>query len=239
MLAFWNDFGSMLNMKVLNYIIILFPILVFAQQPTVEPDTTTVEYYYIEGDSVPQKLIELDEVLILNKLNFASKEDKVKYLILKRKTLKVYPYAKLAADRLVALTERLASLKKKSEKKRYTKIIQNYIENEFSAELKKLTRTEGQILVKLVHRQTGLTTFDLVKELRSGWRAFWYNNTAKLFDISLKREFDPVHVKEDFLIEDILERAFQNRQLERQKPAIDFDYYELAEKWTGIKTKSN
>ena len=239
MLAFWNDFGSMLNMKVLNYIIILFPILVFAQQPTVEPDTTTVEYYYIEGDSVPQKLIELDEVLILNKLNFASKEDKVKYLILKRKTLKVYPYAKLAADRLVALTERLASLKKKSEKKRYTKIIQNYIENEFSAELKKLTRTEGQILVKLVHRQTGLTTFELVKELRSGWRAFWYNNTAKLFDISLKREFDPVHVKEDFLIEDILERAFQNRQLERQKPAIDFDYYELAEKWTGIKTKSN
>ena len=239
MLAFWNDFGSMLNMKVLNYIIILFPILVFAQQPTVEPDTTTVEYYYVEGDSVPQKLIELDEVLILNKLNFASKEDKVKYLILKRKTLKVYPYAKLAADRLVALTERLASLKKKSEKKRYTKIIQNYIENEFSAELKKLTRTEGQILVKLVHRQTGLTTFELVKELRSGWRAFWYNNTAKLFDISLKREFDPVHVKEDFLIEDILERAFQNRQLERQKPAIDFDYYELAEKWTGIKTKSN
>jgi len=239
LLAFWNDFGSMLNMKVLNYIIILFPILVFAQQPTVEPDTTTVEYYYVEGDSVPQKLIELDEVLILNKLNFASKEDKVKYLILKRKTLKVYPYAKLAADRLVALTERLASLKKKSEKKRYTKIIQNYIEDEFSAELKKLTRTEGQILVKLVHRQTGLTTFELVKELRSGWRAFWYNNTAKLFDISLKREFDPVHVKEDFLIEDILERAFQNRQLERQKPAIDFDYYELAEKWTGIKTKSN
>ena len=239
MLAFWNDFGSMLSMKVLNYIIILFPILVFAQQPTVEPDTTTVEYYYIEGDSVPQKLIELDEVLILNKLNFDSKEDKVKYLILKRKTIKVYPYAKLAADRLTALNDRLASLKKKSERKRYTKIIQNYIEEEFSAELKKLTRTEGQILVKLIHRQTGLTTFDLVKELRSGWRAFWYNNTARLFDISLKREFDPVNVKEDFLIEDILERAFQNRQLERQKPALDFDYYELAEKWIGIKPKSN
>lgn len=226
-------------MKVLNYIILLFPILVFAQQPTVEPDTTTVEYYYIEGDSVPKKLIELDEVLILNKLNFASNDDKVKYLILKRRTLKVYPYAKLAADRLVTLTERLASLKKKSEKKRYTKFIQRYIEEEFSVELKKLTRKEGQILVKLVHRQTGITTFDLVKELRSGWRAFWYNNTAKLFDISLKREFDPIHVKEDFLIEDILERAFQNRQLERQKPAIDFDYYELAEKWTGIKTNSN
>ena len=226
-------------MKILNCTILLFPILVFAQQPKVEQDTTTVEYYYIEGDSVPKKLIELDEVLILNKLNFESKEDKIKYLILKRKTIKVYPYAKLAADRLTALNDRLASLEKKSDRRRYTKIIQRYIEDEFSAELKKLTRTEGQILVKLIHRQTGITTFDLVKELRSGWRAFWYNNTAKLFDISLKREFDPVHVKEDFLIEDILERAFQNRQLERQKPALDFDYYELAEKWTGIKTKSN
>ena len=226
-------------MKIFNYILLCFPVIVCAQQNPVEQDTTTVEYYYIEGDSIPKKLIELDEVLILNKLNFSSNEDKIKYLILKRKTIKVYPYAKLAADRLTALTERLESLKKKSEKKRYTKIIQRYIEDEFSAELKKLTRTEGQILVKLIHRQTGMTTFDLVKDLRSGWRAFWYNNTAKLFDISLKKEFDPIYVKEDFLIEDILERAFQSRQLERQKPAIKFDYYELTEKWIGPKTKTN
>ena len=226
-------------MKLFNYILLCFPVLVFAQQNSVEQDTTTVEYYYIEGDSVPKKMIELDEVLILNKLNFSSNEEKIKYLILKRKTIKVYPYAKLAADRLTALNERLESLKRKSERKRYTKIIQRYIEDEFSAELKKLTRTEGQILVKLIHRQTGLTTFDLVKELRSGWRAFWYNNTAILFDISLKREFDPINDKEDFLIEDILERAFQSRQLERQKPAIAFDYYELTEKWIGPNTKTN
>jgi hypothetical protein len=226
-------------MKILNYILLCFPVLVFAQQMPVAQDTTAVEYYYIEGDSIPKAMIELDEVLILNKLNFESREDKIKYLILKRKTLKVYPYAKLAADRLTALNERLESLKRKSDRRRYTKIIQRYIEEEFSAELKKLTRTEGQILVKLIHRQTGITTFGLVKELRSGWRAFWYNNTARLFDISLKREFDPIHVKEDFLIEDILERAFQSRQLERQKPAIAFDYYELTEKWTGTNTKSN
>ncbi len=226
-------------MKILYYILLCFPVFGFAQHVKVEQDTTAAEYYYIEGDSILKRIIDLDEVLILNKLNFESREDRIRYLILKRKTIKVYPYAKLAADRLVALNERLESLDKKWKKKRYTKVIQRYIEEEFSAELKKLTRTEGQILVKLIHRQTGKTTYDLVKELRSGWRAFWYNNTAKLFDISLKREFDPVNVKEDFLIEDILERAFQNRQLERQKPAIEFDYYELAEKWTGVKTETN
>ncbi|HKK12940.1 MAG TPA: DUF4294 domain-containing protein [Flavobacteriaceae bacterium] len=218
-------------MKTLNYILLCFPVFVMAQQQPEEQDTTAVEYYYIEGDSIPKKMIELDEVLILNKLNFKTREDKIRYLILKRKTLKVYPYAKLAADRLVALNERLATLDKRWQKKRYTKIIQRYIEDEFSTELKKLTRTEGQILVKLIYRQTGITTFELVKELRSGWRAFWYNNTAKLFDISLKEKFDPINVKEDFLIEDILQRAFQDRRLERQKPAIDFDYYELTEKW--------
>ena len=226
-------------MKKLFYILLCFPVIGFAQRVTVEQDTTAAEYYYIEGDSILKKIIDLDEVLILNKLNFKDRDERIKYLILKRKTIKVYPYAKLAADRLVALNERLESLDKKWKKKRYTKVIQRYIEEEFSAELKKLTRTEGQILVKLVHRQTGITTFDLVKELRSGWRAFWYNNTAKLFKISLKEEFNPIEVKEDFLIEDILERAFQARQLERQAPAVKFDYYELTEKWTGTKTKSN
>ena len=145
--------------------------------------------------------------------------------------MKVYPYAKLAADRLVELKARLDQLERKSQKRKYSKIIQKYIEEEFSAELKKLTKTEGQILVKLIHRQTGRTTFDLVKELRSGWRAFWYNNTASLFDISLKREFKPLEVKEDYLIEDILQRAFQSRQLERQKPAFEINFYDLTDKW--------
>ena len=75
-----------------------------------------------------------------------------------------------------------------------------------------------------------------MKELRSGWRAFWYNTTASMFDISLKREFDPVNVKEDYLIEDILQRSFQAGLLERQKPAIVFDFYELTDKWIYKKT---
>ena len=152
-------------------------------------------------------------------------------MILRRKTIKVYPYAKLAAERLTSLNERLNSLEKKRDKKRYAKKIQKYIEEEFSAELKQLTRTEGQILIKLIHRQTGKTTFELIKELRNGWRAFWFNNTASLFDISLKKEFDPYNEKEDYLIEDILQRNFQSGKLEEQEPAIDIDFFTLTDKW--------
>ncbi|MDC7995293.1 DUF4294 domain-containing protein [Altibacter sp. HG106] len=196
-----------------------------------ENDTTQTFYYMIDGDSIPREMIDLDEVILLNKLEFNSKTDRRRYLILRRKTRKVYPYAKLAADRLQTMNERLKTIEKNSQRRKYTKRIQKYIEDEFSERLKKLTRTEGQILVKLIHRQTGTTAFDLVKELRTGWRAFWYNTTANMFDISIKEEYRPFEVKEDYLIEDILERSFQGNILERQKPAFEIDYLDLTAHW--------
>ncbi|GAA4975491.1 DUF4294 domain-containing protein [Algibacter aquimarinus] len=211
--------------------------MLLAQVNTPEQDTTSIEYLIIKGDSIPRTSIDLDEVMLLHKLKFDSKEDRIRYLILRRKTIKVYPYAKMAADRLDSLNTRLAQLTKKRDRKRYTKKIQKYIEGEFSDELKKMTRTEGQILVKLIHRQTGRTTFDLVKELRSGWRAFWYNTTASMFDISLKKEFDPENEKEDYLIEDILQRNFQSGRLVSQKSAIPFDFYYLTNKWLNNETE--
>ncbi|MCL5130369.1 MULTISPECIES: DUF4294 domain-containing protein [unclassified Algibacter] len=218
-------------MTFLKYIFVLFPILLIAQISDVEQDTVMKKYLIIKGDSIPRTSIDLAEVMILPKLKFGDRKERIRYLILRRKTIKVYPYAKMAADRLDSLTRHLATLTKNREKRKYTKKIQKYIEGEFSEKLKKMSRTEGQILVKLIHRQTGRTAFDLVKELRNGWRAFWYNTTASMFDISLKREFDPENEKEDYLIEDILQRNFQNGRLVRQKSAIPFDFYNLVDKW--------
>ena len=75
------------------------------------------------------------------------------------------------------------------------------------------------------------SAFDLVKELRSGWRAFWYQTTARAFKINLKREFKPTDVHEDYLIEDILQRAFAANRLKRQKSVLDYDYASLSNKW--------
>lgn len=194
-------------------------------------DSISDYYVRMQGDSVLLSSIPLDEVYIFGKLEFTDKKEKLRYYILRRKTLKVYPYAKLAAEKLVELNDSISKIKKKRHQKRYTKKVQKYIEGEFSDQLKKLTRTEGQILVKLVHRQTGATTFHLVKELRSGWRAFWYNATAKAFKISLKQEFLPTEVHEDYLIEDILQRAFASNRLKRQKSVLDYDYATLSNKW--------
>ena len=98
----------------------------------------------------------------------------------------------------------------------------------------------GQILVKLIHRQTGETAFELVKRLRSGWRAFWYNSTANMFNISLKEEYNPANSQEDFYIEDILMRSFVDGVLEKQDHSLEYDYFELSDKWINKKlSKAN
>ena len=215
------------------YLILIILISYVGNAQIITQDTTATKKFLIEGDSIPRSHIDLAEVILFNKLKFTSKEERIRYLILRRKTLKVYPYAKMASERLVVLNERLNTIDSKSKRRRYTRRVQKFIEEELSAKLKKLTRTEGQILIKLIHRQTGDTAFNLIKRLRSGWKAFWYNTTANLFDISLKREFQPQTNHEDYLIEDILQRAFSKKQLEEQASALPFSYLELTDKWSS------
>ncbi|GLB53631.1 hypothetical protein NBRC110019_26720 [Neptunitalea chrysea] len=185
-------------------------------------------------DSLDEDLgvyIELDEVVLFEKLKFTSHKKKVDYYILRRKVHKVYPYAKLAAERLTNMNNILDTLDSNRLRKRYIKRMQEYIENEFTEELKKMTRTEGEILIKLIHRQTGETAYSLIKEYRSGWKAFWYNTTASMFKLTLKEEYNPRKVKQDYLIEDILQRAFAVGTLEKQKDVLGLDFDKLSKKW--------
>jgi hypothetical protein len=168
----------------------------------------------IEGDSIATKSIDLKEITIYPPLNFKSIDDQMRYYTIKRKTLKVYPYALLASERLEKLNSRLPLIKTRDQKKKYTRVVEKYIEKEFSNELKKLTRSEGQILIKLIYRETGLTVYKLVKELRNGFRAFSYNSLAKLFDISIKTQYNPMTNNEDAIIEDILNRAYADKSIE-------------------------
>jgi len=152
--------------------------------------------------------VDLSEVVVLPSVKFKTYDDYIAYYRLQRRTIKVYPYAKLAAERLTVLNQRLANIKRKRAKKRYTKQVERYLEGEFKDELKKLTRTEGRILIKLIHRETGATAHELIKKLRNGWRAFIYQTTAKMFDINLKTTYNPTDDEEDALIEHILQKAF-------------------------------
>ena len=133
----------------------------------------------------------------------------------------------------------MTKLKTSREKKRYFKIVEDYLSNEFEAKLKKLSRKQGQILVKLIHRQTGTTTYELISTLKSGWKAFWSNVTARMFDINLKTKYNPFEVNEDYLIETILVRAFESGRLQNQPPVVPIDYNNLNESWQSKKEAQN
>ena len=193
------------------------------------------ELMLLDGDSIPTYGIPLKEVVLFQPLRFKTRLELKRYLILRRKTLKVYPYAKLAADRLTILNERLDNLDNKRSRKKYLKRMEKFIYEEFEQELKKFSRSEGKILIRLVHRQTGTTTYDLVKELRTGWKAFWYETTASLFKLSLKDTFNPEYSFEDYLIEDILQRAFADQYLEEQASSLDYNLDDLYYIWKDKK----
>ena len=217
-------------MKFLAYIyIVLLSFVSFGQKKDSIP--LSEQYILIKiGDTLT---IDLDEVKLLPKTKFKYKEDINYYYWFRKKVFKAYPFAILASKRLDTLNARLLKIKSKRKKKKYIKIVQKYLEGEFTDQLKSMTRTEGKILIKLIHRQTGKTTFNQIKELRSGWKAFWYNTTANLFKMSLKSEYHPESVNEDYLIEDVLQRAFIQERLIEQKPKLKIDLDKMYSNYKG------
>lgn len=211
-------------------ILLIFIPLTFWGQKQKEGDKMD-DFYIIRNDSLT---IPLDEVLVLDRRKFKSKNERRYYYWYYKKVHKAYPFARFAADTLVGINKELESLTSKRKRKKRIKEIQDYMEGSFSDELKKLTKTEGRILIKLLHRQTGETMYELIKEYRSGWKAFWYNSTANMFRLSLKNEYEPDKEALDFIVEDILQRSFINGTLDKQESKLLFDYFDLMNQYHDI-----
>lgn len=180
-------------------------------------------------DGEVEKEFILPEMLI----NFSKEElERIKIQnVLKRRILRVYPYAIMTADNLLVLNKNMSAMESKSQKNRYLKRSEKYLKEQFEDRLKKLSRKDGQILVKLINRQTNKTAFELVKDLKSGWSAFWSNQTAKLFDINLKTTYVPADVLEDFYIEMLLKELGNEGRIEYRNPARDLKMEQVKTQW--------
>ena len=211
------------------FFLFLFSTLISSSQQI--DDYTVTDYIRIEGDTIVKGSIGLNEVLLLPRRPFKNSEQIRKYLILKRKTIKVYPYSVMASKRLKSLNNRLLIIKTKRERRRYTRMVQKFLEDELTPELSKLTKSEGQILIKLIYRQTGITTYNLVKNLRNGVKAFLYNTTARFFDLNLKTEFNPEIILDDYYIEDIIQRSVRDNLIEYNEPKNKYDLFKLKTLW--------
>lgn len=224
-------------MKIIKFLLLFFFITISINAQLIQKDTSKIESIATETDTIFKDTIQLEEIFIFKgKINIESKKQ---FELLRYRVYKTYPYAKLASERLTALNRGMKSLTTNKEKKKYFKIVEDYLNNEFEDRLKKLSRKQGQILIKLIHRQTGITTFELVKTLKSGWTAFWSNATARMFDLKLKTEYSPYEVNEDYLIETILVRAFESGRLINQTPTKPVNYDDLTDFWLNKAMKEN
>ena len=158
------------------------------------------------SDSMPAMMIPAVNIYDVNKYNYL-KSRKYRRQIYNVK--KAYPYAVIANHRLKALDRELSQISSKKEQKEVLNSAEKEIMNEFEDELKKLTITQGIILVKLIDRETGQTSYEVVKEIRGGLTAFFWQGVAKIFGNDLKMQYDPEG--DDRVTEDIvmaIERGF-------------------------------
>lgn len=119
-----------------------------------------------------------------------------------RAVKKVYPLALDAAVRLEELDKELEKLDLKRDRKAYTRAVEDALKEEITPVLWRMTRYEGKILIKLIDRETDHTVFSIVKDIRSGFTAGFYQAIAKLFGANLKLEYDPEG--EDAILEQIV-----------------------------------
>ncbi|MBT3418246.1 MAG: DUF4294 domain-containing protein [Flavobacteriales bacterium] len=197
-------------MKINKYIFVLL-FFQMINSSVFSQDTNIIykEFLIDEGDTLL-----LTKIPTVDVLSFKDQKERRLYYILKRKVLKVYPYAIYTKEKLEEIEKELDSISRKRKKKKHTKKVTKFLKEELGEELKKLTRTEGNILVKLIYRETKISTYKLLKQYRGSVNAFFWQTMAKIYDNNLKQEYNPVNNREDMLIEHIIINAKLEGKLE-------------------------
>ncbi len=153
------------------------------------------------GDTLP--LVLLQPVAIVASKDKRDAVAEYKYRRLKKNVMKVYPYAKEAARIIAEIDAVTADLDKKRHQKKYLKQLEKDLKATFEDELRNLTISQGKALTRLVSRETGISTHQLIKEYKSGVSAAFWNTIAKRFGYDLKTPFDPVNNPVDKDIDEI------------------------------------
>jgi len=176
-----------------------------SQNLTLPENAKVVSATIYNGDTIPY--VTLDPLVCFVPRVFINPKDAVKWDRMKYNVKKVYPYAILAAAKLKEYDRVLATMPNEGERKRYMKNAEEQLKDQFGEELKNLSMTQGRILIKLIDRETGKTTYDIVKQMRGSFSAFMWQSVAVMFSSDLKDDYNGQG--EDKAIEDAI-RLIEN-----------------------------
>ena len=150
----------------------------------------------VDGDTIP--VVDLYTVDIITDFVYKSPRQYELWTRTKYNVKIVYPYAILAAAKLKEYDKILVKITDPKLKKTYLKLCEKDLRNEFEDELKTLTVSQGKVLMKLIDRETGKTTYEIVKQMRGNFQACFWQALASLFGNSMKVTYSP---EEDMMIE--------------------------------------
>lgn len=151
----------------------------------------------VNGDTIP--VFDLHDVDVTTNFIFKTKRQYEKWTSVKKNVKVCYPYAILAAAKLKEYDKALSKISDEKMKKAFLKACEKDLRKEFEDELKALDVDQGKVLMKLIDRESGKTTYQIVKELRGTFQAVMWQALASLFGNSMKTEYDPLH--DDYFIE--------------------------------------
>ena len=180
-------------MKKLFFIFLfLSPLIGWSQADTVKGLVLAVKAVYArqtiyEGDTIP--FVTLPTIYCYGDRVFKNARQKASWDRLKYNVKIVYPYAILAAAKLKEY-DKILSKMPEDQRGKYTKLAEKQLKEQFGKEMENLTMTQGRLLVKLIDRETGKTTYNVVKDMRGSFSAFMWQGVALMFNSNLKDEYD-------------------------------------------------
>ncbi|MFN3874657.1 MAG: DUF4294 domain-containing protein [Flavobacteriales bacterium] len=169
----------------------------------------------LDGDTVP--VVELAPAVVEQRWSARDRRQAERYDRLVRNVMRVYPYARLTAELLREYEHDLAAIDRGSDQELYLKLAEAELRAEFEAEVKDLTISQGKVLIKLIDRETGRTSYHLVQQLRGSFTAFVWQGMARLFGHDLKARYDPLG--DDRLIEVVVQRIERGELAVGERPA--------------------
>lgn len=196
-------------------------------QDQLKTDEFGNQYYYDERQKAKiyeingETVVVMDELVLLNKPKFNNQLDKNYYFFLNKKLYRVYPLFLTALQQYRDIQVEMRVMDTAA-KRKYIKDRQNMLASQYEKQLRDLTTTEGQVFAKLMNRATGKNVFEIIKEMRGGWSAFWWNVKGKIADIDLKDRYNPYRNRTDQFLESLLQSNWNSGYLQPYPGAKDF-----------------
>jgi hypothetical protein len=193
-------------MKHFFYSLLVIVVFVFSHNGLSAQKTIVIDGYkvhparVVQGDTLPNILIQ--QVVVFPERKFSSKRDYRRYRRLVHNLKVVYPYAQIAKYKISEMDAHYRTLKTDKERKEYVKQVEKELRAEFEDQLVKLTISQGKLLIKLIDREVGRTTYGVIRDLKGGVSAVFWQAIARLFGSNLKTEFEAMG--EDKLLNELI-----------------------------------